>query len=75
MSDYSLFVAWRRNAKASVKLWTDGTGKVLINNMLLVDYFPRIMDRLVRRYWPSVVAVAFLFPYNKNWTALTSIVC
>jgi len=35
----------RRTAKAAVKLWTDGTGKVLVNSMLFIDYFPRLQDR------------------------------
>jgi len=42
---YLLCAGRRRKANAHVKLWTDGTGKAMINNMLLVEYYPLLQDR------------------------------
>jgi len=45
-----LRIAKRRTAKAEVKLWIDGTGKVSVNKLLLIEYFPRLQDRYVE-FW------------------------
>jgi len=45
--DYWLCIAKRRSARADVKLWTDGTGKATVNDLLLVEYFPQLQDRYV----------------------------
>ena len=43
-----LCIAKRRTARARVKLWSDGTGKALVNNLLLIEYFPNLQDRYIQ---------------------------
>lgn len=43
---YSEALGFRKRARAKVTLWESGTGKVTVNGLGHVDYFPQLQDRM-----------------------------